>query len=105
MPQRGWGSARPALSNLLNSNSSLSSDMAVRFAKAFGADRQKLLELQSSFDNYKRRGEEKDRCGPCVCSEFPNHQGPANPKLGKEQYRSPPSATGTSAQAGAFDRP
>ena len=53
------GVGRPALSNLLNSNSSLSSDMAVRFAKAFGADRQKLLELQSSFDSYKRRGEEK----------------------------------------------
>ena len=53
------GVGRPALSNLLNENSSLSPDMAVRFAKAFGADRQKLLDLQSSFDSYKRRREEK----------------------------------------------
>ena len=53
------GVGRPALSNLLNGNASLSPDMAVRLEKSFGADRQELLKLQSSFDNYRRRGEEK----------------------------------------------
>ena len=41
---------RPALSNLLNGNSSLSSKMAIRVEKAFGADRQQLLDLQEEFD-------------------------------------------------------
>jgi addiction module HigA family antidote len=50
---------RPALSNLLNGNSSLSSDMAVRLEKAFGADRQKLLELQTEFDRNERSAGEK----------------------------------------------
>ena len=53
------GVGRPALSNLLNANSSLSPDMAVRLEKTFGADRQKLLDLQAGFDRYNRRGEEK----------------------------------------------
>lgn len=53
------GVGRPALSNLLNGNSSLSSDMAVRLEKAFGANRQKLLELQAKFDRDDRREEEK----------------------------------------------
>lgn len=56
---RQLGVGRPALSNLLNGNSSLSSDMAVRLEKAFGADRQKLLELQAQFDRDDRREEEK----------------------------------------------
>ena len=43
---------RPALSNLLNANSSLSPEMAIRMEKTFGADRQKLLDLQSEFDRY-----------------------------------------------------
>ena len=53
------GVGRPALSNLLNGNSSLSPTMAVRLEKAFGADRQKLLDLQSAFDRHNRRGKEK----------------------------------------------
>ena len=53
------GIGRPALSNLLNGNSSLSTQMAVRLEKTFGADRQKLMELQSEFDSWKQRGEEK----------------------------------------------
>ena len=53
------GVGRPALSNLLNANSSLSPDMAVRLEKTFGADRQKLLDLQAGFDRHDRRGEEK----------------------------------------------
>ena len=53
------GIGRPALSNLLNANSSLSPDMAVRLEKTFGADRQNLLELQAAFDRHDRRREEK----------------------------------------------
>ena len=53
------GVGRPALSNLLNGNSSLSPTMAVRLEKAFGADRQKLLDLQTAFDRHDRRGKEK----------------------------------------------
>ena len=53
------GVGRPALSNLLNANSSLSSDMVVRLGKTFGADRQKLLDLQAAFDLHDRRAEEK----------------------------------------------
>ena len=53
------GVGRPALSNLLNGNSSLSPNMAVRLEKSFGADRQKLFDLQSAFDSHNRHGEEK----------------------------------------------
>ena len=53
------GVGRPALSNLLNGNSSLSPTMALRLEKSFGGDRQKLLELQSEFDRHNRSGKEK----------------------------------------------
>ena len=53
------GVGRPALSNLLNGNSSLSPNMAVRLEKSFGADRQKLFDLQSAFHSHNRHGEEK----------------------------------------------
>lgn len=56
---RKLGVGRPALSNLLNGNSSLSPTMALRLEKSFGADRQKLLDLQSAFDRHNRRGKEK----------------------------------------------
>ena len=53
------GVGRPALSNLLNGNSSLSPNMAVRLEKSFGVDRQELLDIQAAFDRYDRQGEEK----------------------------------------------
>ena len=53
------GVGRPALSNLLNGNSSLSPTMALRLEKSFGTDRQKLLHLQSEFDRHNRLGKEK----------------------------------------------
>jgi addiction module HigA family antidote len=53
------GVGRPALSNLLNGRSSLSPEMAVRLEKAFGADRQKLLEFQASSDRVDRSGEDR----------------------------------------------
>ena len=54
------GVGRPALSNLLNGNSSLSAEMAVRLEKAFGADRQTLVNLQASFDRYQRRAGDRE---------------------------------------------
>ena len=56
---RRLGVGRPALSNLLNGNSSLSPTMALRLEKSFGADRQKLLDRQSAFDRHVRREKEK----------------------------------------------
>ena len=53
------GVGRPALSNLLNCNASLSVGMATKLEKAFGADRQKLLHLQAEYENHSRREEEK----------------------------------------------
>ena len=53
------GVGRPALSNLLNGNSSLSPTMALRLEKSFSADRQNLLDLQAAFDRHSRRGKEK----------------------------------------------
>ena len=56
---RRLGVGRPALSNLLNGNASLSPTMALRLQKSFGFDRQKLLDLQAVFDRHNRRGKEK----------------------------------------------
>ena len=53
------GVGRPALSNMLNGNSSLSSGMAARLEKAFGADSRELLDRQAAFDRHGRREEEK----------------------------------------------
>src|SRR6476620_5092003 len=41
------GVGRPALSNLLNGSAALSPEMAFKLETAFGADRQKLLDLQA----------------------------------------------------------
>ena len=53
------GVGRPALSNLLNGNSSLSDNMAVRLEKSFGADRKRLLDIQDSYDRFVLQGEDK----------------------------------------------
>src|SRR3954471_19360195 len=53
------GVGRPALSNLLNGNAALSPDMAVRFEKSFGANRQKLLDMQAAADRAKQRKTER----------------------------------------------
>src|SRR5580765_437788 len=53
------GVGRPALSNLLNGNAALSPDMAVRLEKSFGADRQKLLDMQAAADRARQRDAEK----------------------------------------------
>lgn len=48
------GIGRPALSNFLNGNSSLSQDMAARLHATFGADRDHLLDMQSQYDRAVR---------------------------------------------------
>lgn len=49
------GIGRPALSNFLNGKSALSPEMAVRLEKAFGADRKRLLDMQTAYDRQERR--------------------------------------------------
>ena len=44
------GIGRPALSNLLNGKAALSQEMALRLERAFGADREALLDLQAHYD-------------------------------------------------------
>ncbi len=44
------GIGRPALSNFLNGKAALSQEMARRLERAFGADRQDLLDLQARYD-------------------------------------------------------
>ena len=44
------GVGRPALSNLLNGNSSLSGEMASRLEKAFQVSRTMLIEMQARYD-------------------------------------------------------
>lgn len=53
------GVGRPALSNLLNGRASLSQEMALRLERAFGANRDGLLELQASQDRDRRGDKEK----------------------------------------------
>ena len=57
------GVGRPALSNMLNGKSTLSSNMAARLEKAFGADSRDLLERQAAFDRADRVSEEKSHNG------------------------------------------
>ena len=45
------GVGRPALTNFLNGKAALSPEMAHRLEQAFGANRQRLLELQTQFDS------------------------------------------------------
>ncbi len=54
------GVSRPALSNLLNGKASLSSEMALRLQKAFGAKGEDLLKRQALFDESRAREMEKE---------------------------------------------
>lgn len=49
------GVSRPTLSNLLNGKASLSTDMALRLQRAFGADSEELLKVQAEIDNAQSR--------------------------------------------------
>ncbi len=50
--------SRPALSNLLNGNSDISGDMALRIEKAFGVRMDTLLRMQASYDIAQTRKRE-----------------------------------------------
>ncbi|MGE3844111.1 MAG: HigA family addiction module antitoxin, partial [Vicinamibacterales bacterium] len=52
------GVGRPALSNLLNGRAALSTDMAVRLEKAFGADSKRLMNVQADIDRKTSRRKE-----------------------------------------------
>ena len=54
------GVGRPALSNLLNENASLSPEMALRIEKAFGVKMDTLLRMQARYDSYHMRQRERE---------------------------------------------
>jgi len=54
------GIGRPALSNFLNGRAALSPEMAVRLEKAFGANRQRLLDMQAAYDRVRQLAGEKE---------------------------------------------
>ncbi len=54
------GVGRPALSNLLNGNAALSPEMAVRFQKAFGANSDELMKLQTAYEQAVTRKREPE---------------------------------------------
>ena len=45
-----FGTGRPVLSNFLNGEAALSQEMARRLERAFGANREELLNLQARYD-------------------------------------------------------
>lgn len=52
------GVGRPALSNMLNGNASLSWEMALKIEQAYGLDADKLMRMQWEFDRWcARHGE------------------------------------------------
>ena len=52
------GVSRPTLSTLLNENSDLSPDMALRIEKAFGIKMDTLLRMQNAYDIFQTRKRE-----------------------------------------------
>ena len=54
------GITRVALSRFLNEQASLSPEMAIRLDKAFGADMETLMRMQSSYDIAQARQREGD---------------------------------------------
>ena len=52
--------SRPTLSTLLNANSSLSGEMALRFEKAFGLSMETLMRMQNSYDIAQTRLRENE---------------------------------------------
>lgn len=54
------GVSRPALSNLLNGKAALSSEMALRIEKAFGASQKDLLQMQADYDRHLAQTQDQD---------------------------------------------
>ena len=57
---RRLGVGRPALSQLLNENASLSPEMALRVEKVFGVKMDTLLRMQARYDAWQMRQREKE---------------------------------------------
>src|SRR5690606_30148873 len=55
---RRLGVGRPALSQLLNENASLSPEMALRIEKVFGVKMDTLLKMQARYDTWHMRQQE-----------------------------------------------
>lgn len=55
---RRLGIGRPALSQLLNENASLSPEMALRIEKVFGVKMDTLLRMQARYDSWQMRQRE-----------------------------------------------
>lgn len=53
------GVSRPTLSTFLNGRSSLTGEMALRFAKAFGLEMEMLMRMQNSYDIAQAKRREK----------------------------------------------
>src|SRR5215475_4665848 len=53
------GVGRPALSNLLNGNAGLSTDMSLRLSKTFNVSQETLLQKQAEYDKQQNRHREK----------------------------------------------
>ena len=54
------GVTRQAMSNLLNGNSGLSAEMAIRFEKAFGLRADTMMRMQAAHDLAQARAREND---------------------------------------------
>jgi addiction module HigA family antidote len=54
------GVGRPALSQLINENSSLSPEMALRIEKVFGVKMDTLLKMQARYDTWQMRQREHE---------------------------------------------
>ena len=54
------GVSRPALSSLLNGNTNLSAEMALRIEKAFGVKMDTLMRMQNCYDIAKARAKEDE---------------------------------------------
>ena len=54
------GVSRQALSNLVNCRARMSTDMAVRLAKAFGSTTETWIRLQAAYDVVQARPREKE---------------------------------------------
>lgn len=57
---KALGITRVALSRFLNEQAALSPDMAIRLDKAFGADMETLMRMQSSYDIAQARQRQGD---------------------------------------------
>ena len=99
------GVGRPALSNLLNGNASLSADMAMRLEKAFNKYPLKdLMEMQARYDAAQAKQKRRACRHEGICAAFLGNQGQRHRGLGLAQHPGAQSPGRFLAHAGALDR-